>query len=170
MAGVTANIRLSIAATLTGAADFGTPQAPVKIDEALNITAGTDALGKADILWADERTLAASATENIDLAGVLSGLLGGTVTAAEITAIYVKAADGNTNDVQVFGAASNGFNGPLTGTTPKLNLGPSDFAFLSGRKGWAVTAGTGDIVLVANSAGGSSVTYTIAIFGRTVAA
>lgn len=169
MAGVTATIDISIRAKLTGTADLGTPLAPVSVDKHIQISPGTDALGKADVLFADTRTLAASATENLDLAGVLAGLLGGTVTAAEITAIYVEAAAANTNDVLVGGAGSNPFNGPLTGTTPKLQVGPGDCAFVSNRKGWTVTPSTGDILLVSNAAAGTAVTYTIVIIGRTVA-
>jgi hypothetical protein len=170
MSGVNAQIDLSIIARLVGAADLGNPQAPVTVHKSLTITPGTAALGQADILWADARTLAASATENLDLAGVLAGLIGGTLTAAEITAIYLEADAGNTNDVQFFGAASNGFNGPLSGTTPKLTLGPGDCALLTNLKGWTVTAGTGDIVLVANSGAGTGVTYKLVLIGRTVAA
>lgn len=170
MAGVTADINLSVRAKLTGTADLGNPSAPVSIDKHIQITAGIDALGKADILWADTRMLAASATENIDVAGALSGLLGGTVTAAEITAIIITADKGNTNDVVAFGAASNGFNGPLSGTTPKLTIGPDDLALVTNKKGWPVTAGTVDLILVANSSSGTAVTYTITLIGRTVAA
>lgn len=170
MAGVSADISVSIRAKLTGAADLGNPVAPVAIDKHVQVTSGTDALGKGDILWADTRTLAASGTENLDLAGVLAGLLGTTVAAAEITAVYIETAAANTNDVQFFGAASNPFNGPLSGTTPKLTVGPGDCALLTNRKGWTVTAATGDIILVTNAAAGTPVTYTLVLIGRTVAA
>lgn len=170
MAGVSADISVSIRAKLTGAADLGNPVAPVAIDKHVQVTSGTDALGKGDVLWADTRTLAASGTENLDLAGILAGLIGGTVAAAEITAIYVEAAAANTNDVLIGGAASNPFNGPLSGTTPKLAVGPSDCALVTNRKGWTVTASTGDILLVSNSAAGTPVTYTLILIGRTVAA
>jgi len=170
MAGASGSIEVNVRAKLMGSADLGNPIAPVALEKIITIAAGTDALGKADILWADTRTLAASATENLDLAGALAGLLGTTITAAEITAIVIAADSGNTNDVVVFGAASNPFNGPLSGTTPKLTLGPDDLALVTSKKGWAVTAGTGDIILVANSSSGTAVTYTIVLFGRTVAA
>lgn len=170
MAGVTASIDIAVRAKLTGTADLGNPVAPVALDKHIQIAAGTDALGKADVLWADTRTLAASATENLDLAGVLAGLLGSTVAAAEISAIIITAAAGNTNDVVFFGAASNAFNGPLSGTTPKLTIGPDDVALITNKKGWTVTATTGDIILVANSGAGTPVTYTITLIGRTVAA
>lgn len=170
MSGVNAQISLSIVAALMGSGDLGNPKAPVNLAKDITITPGTDALGKADVLWADERTLAASASEDLDLAGVLAGLLGGTVTAAEITAIYIEADAANTNDVQVFGAASNAFNGPLSGTTPKLAVSPGDLAFLTSKKGWTVTGGTGDLLHVANSGSGTAVSYTIVVIGRTVAA
>lgn len=168
--GVSGSINVAIDARLVGAGDLGNPSAPVKVSKTIDIVSGTAALGQADVLWADERTLTASSTENLDLAGVLSGLIGGTVTAAEITGIYVEANAANTNDVQFFGAGSNAFNGPLSGTTPKLVVGPGDCALITNTKGWTVTAATGDILLVANSAAGTSVTYRIVLFGRTVAA
>jgi hypothetical protein len=170
MVGVTATIDIGINARLTGAADLGNPIAPVRVDKHVAINPGTDSLGKGDILWADTRTLAASGTENLDLAGAIAGLLGTTIAAAEVTAIYIEADAGNTNDVMFFGAASNAFNGLLSGTTPKLLVGPGDCILHTNRKGIAVTAGTGDIILVANSGAGTGVTYTIVVVGRTVAA
>lgn len=170
MSGMIASLSLLLDAKAYGTSDFGSPVAPVRIEKAVEFANGTAALGQANILFADERTLTASATENLDLAGVLTDAFGGVITAAEITAIYIEANAANTNDVVFFGAASNSFNGPLSGTTPKLTLGPGDFACITNKKGWTVTAGTGDIILVANSAGGTGVTYRIAIIGRTVAA
>lgn len=170
VAGVTASISVNIQAVQAGTGDLGTPRAPVNVNALLQLVAGTDTTQKADILFADTRTLAASATENLDLAGVLAGALGGTITAAEVVAIYVKAAAENTNNVVAFGAASNAFNGPLSGTTPKLTLAPGDFALLTSKSGWGVTAGTGDLLLVANSAAGTSVAYDIVIICRSVAA
>lgn len=169
MSGVTASLTASVTATLVGDGDLGNSYAPVKAGRTVTIAPGAATLDQADVLWADERTLAASATENIDLAGALTGLLGGTVTAAEITAIYLEADASNTNDVVFFGAETNGFNGPLSGTTPKLTLGPGDVALVTNRKGWPVVAGTGDILLVANSAAGTAVSYKIVVLGRTVA-
>lgn len=170
VAGVTASIAVDIKASLAGTGDLGTPRAPANVDFLKQFLPGTDAVGKADILWSDTRTLAASATENLDLAGVLANALGVTITAAEIVAIWIQAADANVNNVVVFGAASNAFNGPLTGTTPKINLQPGNAVLLVCGQGWPVVAATGDIVLVANSGSGTGVDYTIAVIGRTVAA
>lgn len=170
VAGVTASISLGIKAQLTGTADLGTPRAPANLDALLQFSPGTDTTGKADLLFADARTLAASATENLDLAGVLVQGLGTVFTAAEIVAIVVQASAANTNDVVIGGAASNAFLGPFGDATDTVKVAPGDFIALTCKRGWPVTAGTADILKVANGGAGTGVTYSILIIGRTVAA
>ena len=68
MAGVTAEIALTISAALTGTQDLGTPNfRAASISEILQFTEGNGALGLADVAFSDNRTLAASATENLDV-------------------------------------------------------------------------------------------------------
>ena len=170
MAGVKADINLSIDAVLTGASDLGNPQQRVQVAQAVQFLPGTDAVNKADLLFADTRTLAASTSENLDLAGVLASAFGATIAAAEVLAIYVKAAAGNTNTVNFGPAASNGFVGPFNAAADRLKVLPGEWALLVSQKGWAVTAGTGDLLTVLNGGAGTSVTYDIVILARTVAA
>lgn len=165
---VEANINLTIAVSQKGTNDLGVPTFAANIDQNLRFTGGTDAITKANILFSDSRTLGASATENLDLAGVLVGPLGDTITAAEIVAIYISAASANTNDV-IIGNVTNGFPGPL-GATGTYTLSPGEFVLMSSKNGWPVTAGTGDLIKVANSAGTTGVTYSIMIIGRSTAA
>ena len=169
VAGVTAKLEVSVSGRQTGPTELSTPLFPFDLSAALNLLPGTDATSKANTLFLDQRTLTTGATENLDMAGVLVDAFGATVANAEVVAIYLKAADANTTDLTFFGAASNAFNGPLTGTTPKLTLGPGEFVLLTSKRGWAVTAGTGDIILCANGSGASAI-YDVAIIGRTVAA
>jgi hypothetical protein len=170
MAGVTATLEVSVQAQLDGTADIGTPTINSSALRVLKFIPGNDTVGKADVMWSDSRTLTASSSENLDLTGSLTGMLGGTVAMAEVCAIYVEAASTNTNSVVIGGAASNGFLGPFGGATHTLSLAPGEFTLLSSQNGWAVTAGTGDLLKVANSGAGTSVTYNIIIIGRTVAA
>jgi len=169
-AGVSASLGVSVSAKLSGAPDVGTTAYRADLSKTLQILPGTATTGQADLLFSDTRTLAASGTENLDMTGVLISPLGTTVNAAEIVAIYVEAAAANTNNVVLFGAASNAFNGPLSGTTPKYAVEPGEGVLFTSKKGWTVTAGTGDILLVANSAAGTAVEYTIVIIARSVAA
>lgn len=169
MPGVAAKIDLNINAKQTGSGDLGTPQILVNIDKALEFTGGTAAIGQANVLFSDTRTLAASASEDIDVAGALTDALGASIAAAEIVAIYIGADPGNTNDVQVTRPAANGVPAFLA-AGDGVAVGPGDFLLLTNRKGFAVAAGTGDLIHVANGGAGSSVDYDIVIIGRTVAA
>lgn len=170
MSDLNVKIALNIVAKLASVGTIGTSTFDTTVQKQLNFTTGTAADDQADILFADTRTLAASGTENLDLSGVLVGPLGGSaIAAAEIMAIYISAADANTNSVIVGNATSNAFQGPLS-ATGTLTLKPGDFHLLTCADGWGVTAATGDLLKVANSAGTTGVTYSIIIVGRTVAA
>lgn len=126
------------------------------------------AAGQGDLMWSDQRTLSASASEDLDLAGVLTDAFGATVTFVRVKGIYVAAAAANTNNV-VVGAASSNAWATLLNAAGTVTLRPGG-AFLAvagvaDATGWAVTAGTGDLLKVANSAGSSSVTYDIVVIG-----
>lgn len=164
---LTAELRATLRATQTGAHDFGGPKFAPLVDKILQLSNGSGA-NQANILWADERTLAAEATEDIDLAGALTDAFGATITAASVVAILVIAAQGNTNNVIV----ANGTHpfGLFGGTTPSFAVKPSGFFFAAAPGGGGlgtVTAGTGDDITITNSAAGSAVTYQIAILART---
>lgn len=163
---MSAEIRLNARVEETGTGDLGTPRKTHLLALTKLLTNGTTD-GKANLVWSDQRTLAASATENLDLAGVLSGAFGATLTFAEIVAIIVRAADGNTNNVEVGGAASNAFATPFGDASDVVVIPPGGaMMLLAPNTGWAVTASTGDLLKIANSAGGTGVTYDILIVGR----
>ncbi len=168
-AGVTATIALDIVARLTGTGDLGNPRVDIgPISELIQFAPGTANIGQANVMFSDRRTLSASSSENLDLLGTLTDAFGATVNAAEIVLVYVKAAAGNTNSV-IIGNVTNGWPGPL-GATGTYTVLPGEYFLAVSRSGWAVTAGTADLLKLANSSSGSSVTYDILILGRTVAA
>lgn len=147
----------------TSTLDVTTGRATTAINNVWNFADGTGA-NQASAVFTDTRTLSASATENLDLAGVLTDAFGSTITAAKVKAIMVTAASGNTNAVQVTRPASNGvplFMGASDGVA--LTPGAGFCAVWPDANGIAVTAATGDIITVTNSAGSTSVTYTVAI-------
>lgn len=115
--------------------------------------------------FTDHRTIAASGSENLDLAGVLLDAFGNTLTFAVVKAILIIADAGNTNSVVVGGAASNTFNGPFNASTDTVTLGPGDVFLCTSHVGWTVTPSTGDLLKIANSGAGTSVSYTVKIVG-----
>lgn len=134
---------------------------PIAGSPDIAIVNGTGA-GKADLEYTDVRTLVASATENLDLAGVLIDAFGQTVAAANVKAIEISASPQNTNDVVIGAAATNPW-ATMLNATGTLTIKPGGRIVVVAPPGYTVTPATGDLLKVANSAGGTSVTYTIKI-------
>jgi len=157
---------LKLTATLTGTADLATPSFPLSLANFTTLTSGTG-VGAADMMWTDTRQLAASGTEDLDLAGSLSPHIGtGTLTFARIKLIYVHAAAANTNDVQVTRPASNGVPLFLAAGDGIAVKPDGKFIWVApNAAGVAVTASTGDLLTFTNSAGSTTVDYNIVIIG-----
>jgi hypothetical protein len=158
-----AQISMRFAAEQINALDLATGSFNLAWGPVWNFADGTGA-NQAKAVFSDTRTLTASATENLDLAGVLTDAFGATITMAKIKAIMITAASGNTNSVQVTRPASNGVVLFMAaGDGIALTPGAGVCAVFPDANGIAVTAGTGDLLTITNSAGSTSVTYTIAI-------
>lgn len=164
---VTANISASVSGIHSTALDLGTAAFPFAATASTAFASGTGA-GQVDRVFTDTRTLAASGNESLDLAGTLTDALGATITMARVKAIFVSAAAANTNDVQVTRPASNGVPF-LMAAGDGIALRPGAFMIWGSGSadatGVAVTAGTGDLITFTNSAGTTSVTYTVVILG-----
>lgn len=168
--GLTTNMGMSASGLYTKTADLEIPSADLNWRRAVALDSGTGA-GKADLRFTDTRTLTASSTEDLDLAGVLTDAFGVALTFVKIKGLFISAAAANTNNVIVGAAASNAW-AALLNATGTITLRPgASLGVMAGAADattYAVTAGTGDLLKVANSAGGTSVTYDIVIIGSSV--
>src|SRR5688572_14836683 len=93
-------LSVRLAGTLTSSLDLSTPADALVHATKMILTSGTGA-NQADMMWHDTRTLGASASENLDLAGSLTNAFGTTQTFARIKMVLVTAASANTNNVNV---------------------------------------------------------------------
>ena len=158
-------VKAGIRGNHTKALDLGTADLPVDVLANIALADGTGA-NQADRIFTDTRTLSASATEDLDLAGSLTDAYGATITLARIKAILVKAASGNTNNVNVSRPASNGVPLFLAASDGIQVLPGGAFLWVApNAAGIAVTAGTGDLLTFTNSSSGTSVTYDVVIVG-----
>lgn len=157
----------AVSAQLSGTTDLASVSSPLQISRSVDLASGTGA-GKADTLYSDRRTLAASATEDLDLAGSLTDALGAAATFVRVKGLMISASKDNTNSV-VFGAAGSNPWATLLNSTGTVTLRPGASAFFmagaADATGWGVTASTGDLLKIANSGSGSSVTYDIVVVG-----
>jgi len=162
----TSSVVLSVTGSQSNAIDFTTGVAPLARTYQLLYSTGTGA-NSADRIWHDQRTIAASGTDDLDLAGVLVDVFGATVTFARIRSIVVQAASANTNNVIIGAAASNQFATWVGAATHTVTVRPGGLFCVanSDATGYAVTAGTGDLLRIANSGAGTSVTYDIILIG-----
>ncbi|MGI5196578.1 hypothetical protein ACQEVY_23500 [Streptomyces sp. CA-288835] len=160
-------LAMSAFAELSNALDLGSAKAPMSLNRSVTLGSGTGA-GKADKVFSDRRTLAASASEDLDLAGVLLDVFGSAITFVRIKGLFISAAAANTNNLVIGAAASNAW-ATLLNATGTLTLRPGAtigaMAGAADATAYAVTAGIGDQLKIANSAGSTPVTYDIHIVG-----
>lgn len=145
--------------------DLGTPTDTFLKTVKIELANGTGA-NSADLMFHAQRSLNASATEDLDLAGSLAGPFGAAQVFVELRAILISASSANTNNVNVQRASSNGV--PLfLAASDGIPVPPGGVFFWScpadGKV--AVTAGTGDLLTITNSAGSTAVTYDVVIIG-----
>lgn len=161
-------LNFSVSAALSSALDLVTPAARLSQRYTTELSDGT-AAGMADKVFSDTRTLGASGTENLDLAGSLTDALGASLTFARVKAIIVHAASANTNNVILGGDVTNTFFGIFADETDAIVIRPgATFVIFCGEAdalAYAVTAATGDLLKVTNSGAGTGVTYDIIVIG-----
>jgi hypothetical protein len=169
---LSATVKASVSATQTRVLDIANGSASFNPALSISYSDGAGA-NQADLIWSDTRTIIASGTDELDLTGLagspqvaMTDVYGQTVTFARVKAIYVAAAAANTNNVNVVRPASNGF-ALFLAAGDGIALAPGDvFQWASPTAaGKVVTGGSADLLNLINSAGSTTVTYTIVIIG-----
>ena len=164
---VTGKTRIKVDMTTTTAIDQGTVISDEAVTHNIDWTDGSGA-NQAEKVFSDERTLSGSSSEDLDLAGSLTDSQGNTITFTAIKSLTVIGGSSNGDDIEVGGAAANGWYGCFKDSTD-IGLAAPGGAFHADNPsaaGWAVTPGTGDLLKIAN-ADGSTATYEIEIVGIT---
>lgn len=160
------SVKLSVSGILAGDIDIGSLNQNIAYAKTHTITNGTST-DNANMIWLDTRTITASGTDDLDLAGVLTNAFGATITFTRIKGIIISAASGNTNNVVVGGDATAALINWVGAANDVINVRPGGTFMLMApdATSYAVTATTGDILQIANSSSGTSVTYDIILIG-----
>ena len=136
------------------------------IDAELSLTSGT-ADGSADLVFTARRSLGASSTETLDLAGGLTDVYGATLTFVDVVGMVVRNRETTSTRVLRVGPnAANGFLGPFVDATDRIAIGPSGIFSTWRDSGWTVTAGTGDLLFFQNTDGAGAISYDVLLVGR----
>jgi len=163
---LTASLAVNLTAQFSNPLDVGAASYPVQYSPNYVLTDGTGA-NQAKSVFVDTRTLTASSSEDLDLSGVLLDAFGNALSFTKIKALIIQADAANVNDVVVGGATSNGAFPFFGASTERVKVKPGGVvAFIAPDvNGYAITAGTADLLKVLNGGAGTSVIYTIAIVG-----
>lgn len=163
---ITGFVRLNMGLEHTEDLDLTTP---VETFPALTYTVSSGTSdNQMDQIWHDQRTLSASASEELDLAdGTLVDAFGTALTFAEVRFIFIMASEENTNDVVVGGTVTHEWLGWLSAAGSTFNLAPGAMTggYCPKDGDWAVSSGSSDTIQIANGGAGTSVTYDIYIGG-----
>jgi hypothetical protein len=155
---LSATLELTGSGFLTKALDLSSPSDSVVIGQnsfpqcLLSLTDGTGD-EQAQQWWSDLRTVAAGATDSIDLYGSLTGPLGNTVQPVTIRAIIIAVVSPavakylRVGPQNVANAAQLGFGG--VGAQAYLEF-DKFIPLIRAYGGWAIAAGTGDLLPIKN--------------------
>jgi hypothetical protein len=169
--GLSSRVAVEFGAKLTGTAALGAKEANLAQEYAVTLADGVLA-GQADRIWTARVTaLAASGTQDFDLAGALADPFGSTTGAvfARVKALIVSAFAANTNNVVVGNAAATQWVGPFGAATHTLAVRPGGalclFTGSADLTGYPVTAGSADLLRITNGGAGTTVGFDIAVIG-----
>lgn len=162
---LTLTARLSIEATLTNATTNTTPTSPLSYTRTNELTTGTSA-DQADRLYQARLTLSTSGTTSLDLSGSLTDDLGQTTVFAKVKGIAIYNRETTAGLALVIGGNANPLSTIFSDASDEVKVGPGGmFLLTSPVDGYAVTAGTGDILDITNPSGSSTVSFDIVIWG-----
>lgn len=166
MATLQAQIDFSLLASLAAAGDFGDAAVPTRMERSFKFKPGAGA-NQANVIFADKRTINASTSENLDLAGVLIDQLGQVATFTKVRAIAFLADPANVNDVVVGGHATAAFAAPFGASNNTVKVKPGGMLVIVApdANGYPVVATTSDMLQVANGGAGTAVNYGVVLLG-----
>lgn len=158
-------VSIRVRNTLTTTAGLTTVSAPVDvIDEGLSYTSGTGA-NQADKVYSVQYSIVGSATQTVDLAGVLTDAFGAALTFAKVKVIYVKHVSGlNTLRIERPAATGAILFGAASGALAVLSAG-GRFLWDDPAAGFVVGAGTTDLISLVNTAATNTIVVNLIIVG-----
>lgn len=159
-------ISMEMIAAFTRPNDMGTGRFDLNYKKLLSLASGVGAF-QGDALYVDQHSIPGSGTVNLDFnAGGLVDAIGGAFVPVRLKAILIHSLPANLNDLNVIRPSTTGV--PFLGAAGDMVvLVPGSHLLLSNPSatGWAVTAGTGDIIELTNAAATNTILIDVLIVG-----
>ena len=160
---VRTDIKNFLNASQTGSGDYsGHVRADFEIAEVWESGTGANQAAR---LYYDERTLAASTGEDLDLT-TITDAYGVALGLTEVRALCIQAAAANGAAIEVKPSSSNGWTALLKDASDILQIPAGCSAqFILGPDGSAPVSGSSKSLNISNTSGSDSGTYTLLILG-----
>ena len=158
--------KLSLLGSVRKALDLEIPTSNPSLAEIMSFTFGTGA-NKANECVLDQRELAPSATEDLDLSGTLKNAFGELVAFAKVKVLVIV----NRSllaTMTIGNTAATQFLGPFGAATHTITLPPGG-VFAVARPdatGWACAAGSTDLLKILNDDAVNTLTYDVGVIGE----
>lgn len=164
---LTGSVSVLVNMVLAGNLDIGTGTQSVNQNYKTTFTNGTGA-NQVNMMWTDTRTVSASSSDDLDLAGGLTSAFGTTITFTSIKGIVIKADSSNGDNLSIGGDGSAPITSLFNAGTDEIILAPGGTIALinPNANGYAVTATTADILEITNLDSGASADYDIILIGE----
>lgn len=122
-------------------------------------------IDQADVVFSDRRTVSNAANDDLDLAGGLTDSFGNTITFSLVKFILVRNTNTTAAENLDIGGGSNAFASIFGASGDIVTVGPGGLFAIGSPSlaGYAVTAGTGDILRLTGE--GGDIVYDIVIVG-----
>lgn len=138
--------------------------------KSLALTFGTGA-NQADQVYQDRRTLAASASEDLNISGgahggavALTNPLGEAISFTKIKGILIVN-ESLVGEMRVGGEATNAFTALFADNSDELKVRPDGFFAVGVKEATAYAVAANEVLQITNLDGSNSLTYLIIIFG-----
>ena len=157
-------LNMVLAAEFTNALDLSTPADELSLSLSDSLSNGI-AIDQANCIWHDTRSLAAT-SESLDLSGSLTNAWGTSILFTCIKGILIHNKSIVAGENLAVGGGSNPFINWVANASDIVNIGPDGILLLwnPSAAGYAVTAGTGDILKI--DSGAATLSYDIVLIGE----
>lgn len=165
------DLRASLAWLLQDSGPLAAISESSKLECLKTLPTGTGA-AQVDRIWHDQRTVAAGASDDLDLTALVRQVFGQNIStnfAAVKAILLVNQSTITGDDLAVGGAGASAFSAPFNADDNAQLMAPADSVLLlaNTKLGWPVIAGTAHVLRVHNPAA-SAVEYAIVIAGTSV--
>lgn len=162
---LTGNLTVDLGTTYLNTLDLSSPTDVLAVNKQWALTNGVGD-DQADVVWHDQRTLAATTSESLDLYGSLTGPLGVTVNMVKVKALYIENLS-TLYELKVGGAASEEWTSWVGASGDKVYIKPGGALLLVAPKaaGYSLGAAGANAQLKIENTGAGECTYNIVVVG-----